>query len=42
MPKTQRRQKLESFANTLLTVHIDKMNELNQRVGIFYLRNTLR
>ena len=34
MPKTQRRQKLESFANTLLTVHIDKMNELNQRVGI--------
>jgi hypothetical protein len=32
MPKTKRRQKLENFANTLLIVYRDKMDELNQRV----------
>jgi hypothetical protein len=43
MPKTQRRQNLEDFANTLLKVHHDKMEEIHKcEVDPFYNHSVLK
>jgi hypothetical protein len=41
MPKTQRRQKLEDFANTFLTVYEDKMKEIDTRELIPFKNTTV-